>query len=249
LTERKAPGWAKRIDVLEDETALTQQDWALELCKIGIVFGNEERVVVPQSGECSSLAHPWAALVAGRKRTGLVERHAGNLLFARGGGFDNDKTMGIYYGQVGNSFWSYYHGNPPGDSWAAYVEQLGNFTRWLAEHGTDGAILTVTWRATPINSVQRKQLADLLGSKGAGHVIGHALVTDSKAVRALLTALDWFVKKPYTEQVFVDPWGALDWLHSVLPLDRAAILDALLREVPSSQLHPSLACHNSARHG
>jgi hypothetical protein len=73
-----------------------------------------------------------------------------------------------------------------------------------------------------------------------GLVAAHAMVTDSHAMRTLITAVGWMVKIPFTNRVFVDPGEALDWLHEQFPVDRIGILEAVLSDVPADQRDPTL---------
>ena len=60
-------------------------------------------------------------------------------------------------------------------------------------------------------------------------------------------AMDWFVKKSYLEDVFMQPDAALDWLCEHVPVDRAALVNAVLRDVPAGQRDPGFIYLQTAR--
>lgn len=147
--------------------------------------------------------------------------------------------MGIYFGEVGNCFWAANGGNATDAEWEACWDGNTHFYKRLIASGQSGCGITFTWKADAPNAQQRKRLAENIES---GPLVAHALVTDSRAIIMVLTALRWLQKKPaYHDGAFADPEAGLDWLNQHFPIDRAAIVAAVLREVPAGQRDPSLS--------
>ena len=75
----------------------------------------------------------------------------------------------------------------------------------------------------------------------ASSLAGHALITDSRAVQMVMTALSWLVTKTFPEKAFVEPAEALEWLNMRFPFDRAELLNEVVRAVPAAERDPKLS--------
>jgi len=141
-------------------------------------------------------------------------------------------------GSLPACLWSVHTGSVTDEDWSAYVGRIGDAPE---EYRAGACILTVVVRGQRPSAVQRRQLADVIETVPEG-LFAHAFVTDSAAIRGVLTALQWLIRKPYVEKSFVRVPPALHWAkETVRGLDPDAVVAALTAEVPASMLEPVLA--------
>lgn len=139
--------------------------------------------------------------------------------------------MPVWTGAAAQCFWSYHTGARDKDGWNGFVADLASFLKQAAP----GCVaLTITCKTPPPGALERARIKSVLASKDAEKLRAHAFVTDSVVLRGTLTALDWVLKKPYTEKVFASPREAFEWLAAVqpsLPID--IVRQSYLDKVPA----------------
>ncbi|NUP09645.1 MAG: hypothetical protein HOW73_26665 [Polyangiaceae bacterium] len=140
--------------------------------------------------------------------------------------------MPYYAGEVGPCSWVVLFESlteADVEAFAARIEALGNVRdpRYVVLDIAHGLGLP-----TPL---QRKRITTAVESAIAnkGTLAGHALATNSIAARGVLTAINWFVERPFEEKIFSNPADALTWLASLNPkVDPVEVLDHIGRAVP-----------------
>jgi hypothetical protein len=141
---------------------------------------------------------------------------------------------GVWFESIGPIFWGYFHGEYSDEGFASYIEAA---EAAMLSPGFGGAVLTIAHAPRMPNAMQRKSLAVLASRTGRQHVTRHAISSDSRVARCVVTAMNWLTSKPFDERIFDSPHGALDWLSSGAPAVGEGLW-ARIRDVvpPSRQL-------------
>jgi hypothetical protein len=148
----------------------------------------------------------------------------------------------MYTGSVERCFWSYQYRRVSNADWSAFVASACTFIDRLGRDAVDGVGITLTYHAVPPEAMQRKELVDaLIQAPSIRRLTGHALVTESRPVQLALKAMDLLARRPYPEDVFVDPYAALRWLSQRMPsLDPQSVVSSIVSGVPAHELDPRL---------
>ena len=139
--------------------------------------------------------------------------------------------MPFFSGEHGGCAWSLTLGPVVAgdlDQFVAYIARFGRAIR------PGYVVLDLVHSIAMPSSLERQRITDALAATPNKELLaGHALVTNSSAARGVLTAINWFVDRPFPERVFAQPAEAARWLATLSPaLDSAELLRAVARESP-----------------
>jgi hypothetical protein len=149
--------------------------------------------------------------------------------------------MPWWAGNSGPCWWYFGTGSADQDLWDHYLQHLDAMAQWPVENG-HRVLLTIAYRQDALNSVQRRQIADVVSKFIENELqpkimLAHAVVTDSKFARGAITAMNWMMsrRKPFDERAFDTVEKAVAWLAEKLPaIDTSKVLADIGAAVPSN---------------
>jgi len=112
--------------------------------------------------------------------------------------------------------------------WEEYLRQAQAVHR---DGGDYAALLNLVMSMGP-NAAQRRRLGEVADSVGLGKIMRHALLTESAAMRGIVTAVQWLLRSSPAELQTYKPserGHALDWLGRVADFDRREAAECLCR--------------------
>ena len=130
-------------------------------------------------------------------------------------------------GEVGVCRWAFVRGpatDPMVDLFVAHIRGV--------KPRSDAVLIDIAHDITLPNAVQRTRIAQAVKESISSHgqaIAGHAVVTNSLAARATLTAINWLVTPEFPERVFADVPSALAWLKTLSPRMDVALTEAAVR--------------------
>lgn len=151
-------------------------------------------------------------------------------------GAESGRQDKYWCGTVSSTWWFYFTGDSTDEIWKAYVEHI---VRMLESGTPHPSLVCIAHRADSPTPDQRKMIADFIKSESErlSSLVGFALVLDSPLHIFALRAINWLVKKPFSETVCGSPSTAALWLEERgASIDADALRTALQARVPPQHL-------------
>lgn len=139
--------------------------------------------------------------------------------------------MAGWRGSHGGVWWVYTNGAMDPQTVRTVVDHVIDFGKTAPE---GHVYLTVAWGSEAPPPAARKEMAEALNHYRTAYqkCLGHAFVANSIAMRGALTAVGWFVNRPYQERIFSAPEPAFAWFEMLSPaIDLDAVVAAMKKEV------------------
>jgi serine/threonine protein kinase len=146
-----------------------------------------------------------------------------------------EPRAGFWSGRLGRLWWFHYTGPCTQETWRQYLELVQRMLN-TTEVST---LLCMAHQADAPSAIQRKQLAEFVQENRheLRHLDRFALVVDAVAHRHAITAINYLVRKPFSERVFNSPLAAIRWLTENHPdLQAEMVRTAIVNQVPRYSL-------------